>query len=314
MPGINNILPFAENAIIGQNGGVLSQDEYANDPQRLSGQSGLARSQLNNKILKQAAYMAAGIGQFIVDNATEYNVDDSNTLAVLSESLSAAIKASIGSVGKNMWSSLSDISVGDIRYTSDGNGPSWVYLQCKIAGITGSVEPVISDSVEIGQNIADGGVTWSVQRIGDAQTLANKAAALYALLDSPPLTGTPTAPTAAKTVNNNQIATTAFVQALSGAANNGGIVDSLLGQNGYMKFANGLISQWLTTTSSGAISNVTYPIPFPNKVVYVNYSMLGVGTYHGVGNVNLNSMSIYRIWYNDTFPNTSSVCVFALGY
>ena len=43
-------------------------------------------------------------------------------------------------------------------------------------------------------------------------TTINNALALKAPLESPALTGTPTAPTAAQTVNNTQIATTAFVK------------------------------------------------------------------------------------------------------
>lgn len=112
-----------------------------------------------------------------------------------------------------------------------------------------------------------------------------------------------------KPVNSFDIA--AAIKALAGDTV---IVESVIAQNGYIKFANGLIWQWLTTTTSGATSTVIYPIAFPNKVVYVNYSMLGVGTYHGAGNVNLNSMSIYRIWYNDTYPGASDVCIFAIGY
>ena len=80
----------------------------------------------------------------------------------------------------------------------------------------------------------------------------------YAKKVSPALSGTPTAPTAAKTVNNTQIATTAFVHLLAGAANNGGIVDSLLAQNGYVKFANGLILQWGANLHGWVI----FPIPF----------------------------------------------------
>ncbi|HFG1053057.1 TPA: phage tail protein, partial [Klebsiella pneumoniae] len=43
-------------------------------------------------------------------------------------------------------------------------------------------------------------------------TTINNALALKAPLSSPTLTGTPTAPTAAQSVNNTQIATTAFVK------------------------------------------------------------------------------------------------------
>ncbi len=51
-------------------------------------------------------------------------------------------------------------------------------------------------------------------------TTINNALALKAPLASPVLTGTPTAPTAAQTANNTQIATTAFVQAVATTINN----------------------------------------------------------------------------------------------
>ena len=101
----------------------------------------------------------------------------------------------------------------------------------------------------------------------------------YAKKVSPALSGTPTAPTAAKTVNNTQIATTAFVHLLAGAANNGGIVDSLLAQNGYVKFANGLILQWGIISDNKAI----FPLVFN---VFVSSALLlsrgsGTGTWYG---------------------------------
>lgn len=112
----------------------------------------------------------------------------------------------------------------------------------------------------------------------------------YAKKVSPALSGTPTAPTAAKTVNNTQIATTAFVHLLAGAANNGGIVDSLLAQNGYVKFANGLILQW------GKISNnrADFPIAFTNfcsaATLFIRGS--GTGTWYGDNaNVTLTGLS-----------------------
>lgn len=58
---------------------------------------------------------------------------------------------------------------------------------------------------------------------------------------------------------------------------NAGIVESDLSQNGYVKFANGLIIQW--GTSDGGV--VTFPVQFPNKVLNVIVSPLvnnsGVG-------------------------------------
>lgn len=100
----------------------------------------------------------------------------------------------------------------------------------------------------------------------------------YAKLASPAFTGTPTAPTASKTTNNTQIATTAFVHALAGAVNNGGIVaQSLGGQNGYVKFANGLILQWGTPTIRG---NNKFPLPFPSRALAITSA--GVGGWHTV--------------------------------
>ncbi|HWR09895.1 gp53-like domain-containing protein [Sporomusa sp.] len=98
---------------------------------------------------------------------------------------------------------------------------------------------------------------------------ANEAAALATLgaapNASPVFTGTPTAPTAAAGTNNTQIATTSFVQSLVNTSGSG-IVAASLTQNGYVKFANGLILQWGISTSG---DNVTFPITFPNACLNV---------------------------------------------
>ena len=51
----------------------------------------------------------------------------------------------------------------------------------------------------------------------------------------------------------------------------GGIVDSLLAQNGYVKFANGLILQWGNSVSTATDTTVTYPVPFTTL-----FSVIGV--------------------------------------
>ena len=97
----------------------------------------------------------------------------------------------------------------------------------------------------------------------------------YAKLASPAFTGKPTAPTAAKTANDTQIATTAFVHALAGAVNNGGIVAQSLGPNGFVKFANGLILQWGHCDKSGAFN---FPISFNNIfAAYASWSTSAKG-------------------------------------
>ena len=81
-------------------------------------------------------------------------------------------------------------------------------------------------------------------------------------LASPTFTGTPKSTTPASSDNSTRIATTAFVKALVGAANNGGIVSANLAQNGYVKFANGFILQWGTSSSTSRDTKVTYPLNF----------------------------------------------------
>ena len=214
---------------------------------------------------------------------------------------------------KNAWNPNEKIIAGDIRYTEDGNGPSWVYLLCKTAGTTGTIEPILEANAVVGQEINDGSVVWTVQKNSNALSFAGKEADLFALLNSPDFKGTPTAPTAAKTVNNTQIATTAFVHLLAGAANNGGIVDSLLAQNGYVKFANGLILQWGKYTNSGNDRVITYPIAF-SELYYANViSPDNCETFvYGISSTNIN----YRLcngYNNDRWDGTQTSRLFAVG-
>lgn len=79
----------------------------------------------------------------------------------------------------------------------------------------------------------------------------------YAPLNSPRLTGTPVAPTPNDISEDTSIATTEWVKRVINISG-GGIVAANLNQNGYVKFANGLILQW------GTFVNGTnqYPVSF----------------------------------------------------
>lgn len=94
-------------------------------------------------------------------------------------------------------------------------------------------------------------------------------------INSPALTGTPTSTTPASSDNSTRIATTAFVKALVGAANNGGIVSANLAQNGYVKFANGFIIQWGTFNTSS--TTVTLPLAFRNTQYVVATNPIQAG-------------------------------------
>jgi len=84
----NEILRFAETNT-GTN--LLTQAEYAADAQRLIGhQPGIARAKLENKALRQASLIAAGVAEFIADYQAN-NVTDSLTPQNVADYLYAAI-------------------------------------------------------------------------------------------------------------------------------------------------------------------------------------------------------------------------------
>lgn len=86
----NEILPFASTDT-GTN--LLTQAEYAADTQRTTGhQPGIARSKLENKALRQASLLAAGLAEFIADYQAN-NVTDSLTPQNIADYLLAAIAA-----------------------------------------------------------------------------------------------------------------------------------------------------------------------------------------------------------------------------
>ncbi len=95
-------------------------------------------------------------------------------------------------------------------------------------------------------------------KIADAQRT-------YAPLNSPRLTGTPVAPTPSSFSEDASIATTEWVTRVL-YIRGGGIVAANLNQNGYVKFANGLILQWGVYTIG--TRNVTITLPIATSVTY----------------------------------------------
>lgn len=108
----------------------------------------------------------------------------------------------------------------------------------------------------------------------------SKLLALFAKLESPILSGIPKAPTATKGTNSNQIATMAallvalgdYTKTVNLPANAGGIIAGSLAQNGWVKFANGLILQWgLTQTGYNLVNS--FPISFSEFVYTVQITL-----------------------------------------
>lgn len=89
----------------------------------------------------------------------------------------------------------------------------------------------------------------------------------YAAINSPSFSGTPQAPTPTNGTNNNQLATTAFVQAAVASSSG----SQSLTTNGYKDLPGGLIMQWGSLSMDRDTEKlVTYPKPFPNQVFIIN--------------------------------------------
>lgn len=69
----------------------------------------------------------------------------------------------------------------------------------------------------------------------------------------------------------------ATLKACADSIGGGGIVAALLEQNGYVKFANGLILQWGRSLTTNANANVTFPITFESIVYFVDVFSLEAG-------------------------------------
>lgn len=87
----------------------------------------------------------------------------------------------------------------------------------------------------------------------------------YAPLDSPFFSGNPKAPNPSNFSEDASIATTEWVKRIINISG-GGIVAANLNQNGYVKFANGLMLQWGVSSDN---STITYPIRFSTVYIVV---------------------------------------------
>lgn len=102
---------------------------------------------------------------------------------------------------------------------------------------------------------------------------------------SPAFSGTPTSPTPATSDNSTKIATTEFVRNLINQFKNdgtlGGIVGGSLTQNGWVKFSNGLILQWVVGSNRDSGGEVyyskTWPVAFNTIFVAVDANIFNSG-------------------------------------
>lgn len=107
MAGTNSILQFGATCT-----NILTQALYNSDTQRpLGNQSGVARSPLINKVLKQGSLMATGLAQFIADGQAN-NIDDTLTPANIAAYLKAAVVGNVIPVGTAMLFAQAAAPVG----------------------------------------------------------------------------------------------------------------------------------------------------------------------------------------------------------
>lgn len=107
-------------------------------------------------------------------------------------------------------------------------------------------------------------------------------------------------------------------QAINSLVSADGIVDSLLAQNGYVKFANGLIVQWLRTSRplNRGSSSFNYPISFTSACFCGSADCTNVPS-GGVGNValtalNISSGTVYGD-YSDDQQGSNTALIILIG-
>ncbi len=125
--------------------------------------------------------------------------------------LSGAVKnviANANDLAHNYLQQGKQYVAGDIVYSKNLN--KGCYLVCTQGGATGDIEPQLLNK-NVGETVTDGAVTWTVQKVSNALSLGGNLPEVFALLNSPSFSGTPTAPTAAAGTNTDQIASCAFV-------------------------------------------------------------------------------------------------------
>ena len=136
---VNEILAFATQDT-GTN--LLTQQEYDGDIERTIGhQPGIARSKLENKVLRQSSLMAAGLAQFILGNQ-----DDSVTDSMTAQQVADAINLSVSNIAGNLNTiGMRKLNCQAYIYSAFTEKVSVVDAQCSFAAaqISGSEDIII---------------------------------------------------------------------------------------------------------------------------------------------------------------------------
>lgn len=239
----NEILPFAQG--VGAN--VQSQMDYTAEPLRSSGNvAGIARSNVNNKALRQASVIAAGIAQFMADRQAN-NITDSATPANISAWMALAVQ-SLSSTDFLNTARIDVASASTINLTT---------------AVPGTRHINITGTTTINGFTVAAGKCYFV-RFDGALTLTNSATLV-----------TQTGANITTVPGDTCVirATAANVVEVLSYAPAGGWARSLVA-NGWQKLPSGLIIQWATVGAIASNSSVSaaFPIAFLNAVLAVSPS------------------------------------------
>jgi hypothetical protein len=187
--------------------------------------------------------------------------------------------ATNGSLGYRQPSTA--YTVGNIAYHT--SLPTGWYLECTTAGTTGSGDLTIS-SPSVGGTVTDGTVTWTVSR--DLPLIGGGA-----------LTGTNL------TWNANDLG-------------NAAIVAKSLEQNGYIKYASGLIIQWgaLVGFDSGDGVNTWLPKPLPISFSNGTYCIVATNGDNLGGDVRITPGSTNTYSVSRSSTSVTYYSYIAIGY
>lgn len=189
----NNFKPFATGA--GAN--VTSQSDYEALAALLSGFSaGKASSAQINKALRQSTFIAAGIAQFIMNKLTMDVLDDGDLTGFVTDFVNAL----------NYSPQFTGVPAAPTPESTLNNNQiaTTAFVQTLITALVGGAPANLNTLNKIALSLGNDPIFAAN---------VNAALVLKSPLNSPQFTGVPAAPTPDVGLNNNQIATTAFVKA-----------------------------------------------------------------------------------------------------
>lgn len=245
---------------------VLSQSDYLALATYLSNgwSSGIVPSNQLNKTLRQTSVMSYVLAQFIL-NQSGNDVLDNGTPATIIDNLVRAVQL----VSQGAFDAYTDSGTGN-AYVITTVPATTAYRNNQLFAVRATHGNTGAATFNAGAGVIplvrrDGAALQNAD-IASAQVFlvayessGNKAVIMQGLpseyLDSPPLRGTPTAPTAAPLDNSTKVSTTAYADAAVAAA-----VTNVSAQYANSNFTAGSFGDYWTDTSAGGFT-ITLPDP-----------------------------------------------------